>query len=386
MAVADHDVEAFAHSLSAKLASRSRHVCVFLGAGASKASGLPDVAALQTQVLAGLAAPQRDLFTKQLAGRTLEQALSRVRRIAALVEGTDTIDELTSIGAEELDAAVCREVVAALDVGAANLTAALRFAAWTARADYHLPLEVFTVNYDLVLERAFEELGVPYFDGFVGTLAARFRTELVEAAPGQGDAWMPSFLVRLWKLHGSVNWRWDDGARREVLRLGGAVTAGAAAAIYPSDAKYEESRRVPFVVLQDRLRRALHHPETLVLIAGYSFGDEHLNEVLFDAAQRRPRTEFVAFCYGDPSDELAERAERTPNLQVTGPGFAVLGGQRAAWSAPPDAPADLWESDGFGLGSFGNLAAFLARSSPPEGDLEQRLAALLAAAGKGAGV
>lgn len=382
--MADHDVEAFAHSLSAKLASRSRHVCVFLGAGASRAAGLPDVAGLQTRVLAGLVPAQRRLFTEQLAGRTLEQALSRVRRIAALVEGTDTVDGLTRTGAEELDGAVCREVVAALDVVAADLTAALQFAAWAARADYHLPLEVFTVNYDLVLERAFEELGVPYFDGFVGTLAARFRTELVEAAPGQGDAWMPSFIVRLWKLHGSVNWRWDDGARREVLRLGSAVAAGAAAAIYPSDAKYEESRRVPFVVLQDRLRRALHHPETLVLIAGYSFGDEHLNEVLFDAAQRRPRTEFVAFCYGDPPEELADRAERTPNLQVTGPGFAVLGGQRGAWSTPSDAPADLWESSDFGLGSFGNLASFLARSSPPEGDLEQRLVALLATAAKGA--
>jgi hypothetical protein len=119
--VADHDVEAFAHSLSAKLASRSRHVCVFLGAGASRAAGLPDVAALQSLVLAGLTTPQRMLFTKQLAGRTLEQALSRVRRIAALVEGTDTIDGLTRTGAGELDAAVCREIVAALDVAAADL-------------------------------------------------------------------------------------------------------------------------------------------------------------------------------------------------------------------------------------------------------------------------
>jgi hypothetical protein len=37
---------------------------------------------------------------------------------------------------------------------------------------------------------------------------------------------------------------------------------------------------------------------------------------------------------------------------------------------------------GFGLGSFGNLAAFLARSSSPEGDLEQRLVTLLVTAGK----
>jgi hypothetical protein len=53
----------------------------------------------------------------------------------------------------------------------------------------------------------------------------------------------------------------------------------------PSDAKYEESRRVPFVVLHDRLRRALQQPETLVIIAGYLFSDDDLNELIFDAAR-----------------------------------------------------------------------------------------------------
>jgi hypothetical protein len=44
------------------------------------------------------------------------------------------------------------------------------FAAWAARTNYLTPLEVFTVNYDLLIEEAFEEFLVPYFDGFVGTL------------------------------------------------------------------------------------------------------------------------------------------------------------------------------------------------------------------------
>src|SRR5438445_3684758 len=169
------------------------------------------------------------------------------------------------------------------------------FAAWAAQSAYHLPLEVFTVNYDLLLETALETWRVPYFDGFVGTIRARFHTELVEATPGLDADFVPAFFVRLWKLHGSVNWAWQDGS--EIVRLGQPVSEGRAAAIYPSDTKYEESRRVPFVVLQDRLRRALHQPETLLIVAGYSFGDAHLNELLFDAATRRERSEFVAFCY-----------------------------------------------------------------------------------------
>jgi hypothetical protein len=191
---------------------------------------------------------------------------------------------------------------------------------------------------------------------------------------------MPAFLVRLWKLHGSVNWQWEEATPRHVRRLGQPVDPGNAAAIYPSDDKYEESRRVPFLVLQDRFRRALHHPETLLLVTGYSFGDAHLNEILFEAARQRPRTEIVAFCYETPHDDLLAMAQQAPNLQVTSPDRAVIGGVLAPWTVPTGAPEGLWQPAGFALGNFSLLAQFLARSSPIEGELTQRLAQLLAAA------
>jgi hypothetical protein len=176
---------------------------------------------------------------------------------------------------------------------------------------------------------------------------------------------LPSLFVRLWKLHGSVNWmRANEG--HEIVRIGQPVPEGLPAAIYPSDAKYEESRRVPFIVLQDRLRRALHTPETLVLIAGYSFGDEHLNEMIFDAATRRERSEFVVFYYADLPASLCERAGRTPNVQLIGRTEAILGGVRADWKPPTDAAPDLWEGgeDGkLALPDFSHLASYLARSS-----------------------
>lgn len=382
----DHQVIPFLNGVSAKLAARSRHVCAFFGAGAARACGLPDIATLETQVVDGLDGAQRDAFQAQLEGRNLEQALSRLRRIAALLEGTsDEVDALTAEQAAELDRKVCRLIVAALDISGADPEPMLRLAAWAARADYHLPLELFTVNYDLLLEHALEALGVPYFDGYSGALRARFRTELVEAAPGDAEQWLPSFLVRLWKLHGSVNWAWEGGERAEVVRLGAAVPEGEPAAIYPSDTKYDESRRVPFVVLQDRFRRALSHPETLIVISGYSFADEHLNEMLFDAARRRPRSEFLAFCFDAIPDPLAERALTTPNLQAAGAKEAIIGGVRAAWAPPDGAPEDLWKDGAFALGDFRNLATFLARSTPPQGALEARLGELLAKAAADAG-
>ena len=291
-----HDPVRFVNDLSSKLASRSRHVCVFLGAGTSSACGLPDVSQLQDRVKLRLKTDDRRQLSRQLIGRNLEQALGRIRRIAALLDGDAELDGLSRSAAGGLDRKVCQAIVEELSTDTARLDPVLQFASWAARADYHQPLEVFTVNYDLLLETAFERIPLPYFDGFVGNLKARFYTDLVEGTPEDPGRWLSRSFVRLWKLHGSVNWAWDTAAETEIVRLGSPVSSASAAAIYPSDAKYDESRRVPFMVLQDRLRRALAQPETLTLVAGYSFSDEHLNEVLFDAALRRPRSEIIVFC------------------------------------------------------------------------------------------
>ena len=361
--MAGHNPMEFAVSLGAKLASRSRHVCFFLGAGVGKACGLPDIEGLQQLVLRDLQEDDKIAFERQLSGRNLEEALSRIRRIASLVSGDETVDSLTEHSASRLDGLVCQSVVSVLTGNGVDLTAARDLAAWVARANYLLPVELFTVNYDLVLENALENMRAPYFDGFVGALEARFHTELVEGWPGQPTEAIPVSFVRVWKLHGSVNWAWRG--TREIVRLGHPVPDGRAAAIYPSDAKYEESRRVPFIVLQDRLRRALHQPETIVLITGYSFGDDHLNEHIFDAATRRARSEFVAFCFREIPEHLAERAAITPNLQVVSDNEAILGGQRATWKKPEVAPSDIWTEGHFAMGDFRNFARFLARSADP---------------------
>jgi hypothetical protein len=370
----EHDPLKFARDLGAKLASRSRHVCCLLGAGVAAACGLPDVAELQKRVIARLGPENQKLLAREIDGGNLERALSRLRRIAALLAGDQEFEGFTAAKASNLDKEVCKAIITELDIKTAKLKPVYQLAAWAKRADYRLPLEVFTINYDLLLETALDTLRVPYFDGFTGTLRARFHPQLVEATSGRDEEWVPSFFVRLWKLHGSVNWIRDED--QQIVRLGQPVSEGAAA-IYPSDTKYEESRRIPFVVLQDRFRRSLYEPETLVIVTGYSFSDAHLNELLFDAAARRARSEFVVFCHSKIPDLLAERAASMPNLQVVTGGEAILGGVRARWKAPKEAPADLWDDAQLALRDFTNLAAYLARSSPPEPETDAFLLRLL---------
>lgn len=55
--MSEHHVLRFASDLSARLAARSRHVCVLLGAGSSRACGLPDVRGLEALVAEHLKEP-----------------------------------------------------------------------------------------------------------------------------------------------------------------------------------------------------------------------------------------------------------------------------------------------------------------------------------------
>ena len=360
-----HDPVRFVNSLSSKLASRSRHVCIFLGAGASKACGLPDISELQERITEHLDPESKQQLLAQLQERNLEQALSRIRRFAALLEGDTQVEGLTRDTATILDRKICQAIVGELSLESADLGPMAQFASWAARADYHWPLEVFTVNYDLLVETSFEDRRLPYFDGFVGNIRGKFHTDLVEATPEEPDRWLLPSFVRLWKLHGSVNWAWDEATNTEIVRKGSPVS-GSAAAIYPSDARYDESRRMPFLVLQDRFRRALAQTETLTLVAGYSFGDDHLNEMLFDAAERRPRSETIVFAYSEIPQTVLSQAATTPNLQAVTGDKAMLGGRLGTWEQPPEsAPsADFWDDGRFTLGDFRCLGAHLALSVP----------------------
>lgn len=357
----NHDPIEFASHLAQQLASRSRHVCLLLGAGVSKACGLPDVAGLQEHVSGGLDKEQREIYQHLLEERDLEQVLTRLRRLAELLGEGQELDGLTAQAARELDLAICRCITAALHLDDAQCDPMHALAGWALRAAYHQPLEIFTLNYDLLVEAALDSARALYFDGFVGTVSARFQPELIEPDATAEAVALPPAFVRLWKLHGSVNWGWV-GQPQEVVRLGAAVQDDRAAAIYPSDAKYDESRRVPFVALMDRLRRSLLEPETLVLVTGYSWRDQHINELIFDAASRRERSVFYVLCHDAIPDEVAERALSTPSLTVASPQEAIWGADRSPWTERDDLPG-IWEEGRFLLGDFARLAPQLARDT-----------------------
>jgi hypothetical protein len=347
-----------------KLAVRSRHVNLFLGAGASKACGLPTITELRDRVLAAIPGDLKASADFCFDGnRTLEHGLSRLRRMRSLLSDGVTITAIDVDTAQRLDEIICTTIVELLNDSEANIEPYRRLAAWLNAQEYLKPIEVFTVNYDLLLEHGLESESVHYFDGFVGSLTARFRADLVDILTDVARSLPPS-CVRLWKLHGSISWAYKTFETiEEIVRTGGPVHA--AAALFPSDEKYVESRRVPFVVLADRLRRALDVPESMTIVNGYGFGDDHLNELLFDAARLHPRSEIWVTCFGDVPKALEKNAILYPNIVVHGATRAIVGGRDLAWQ---DEPLSHVYAGQCLLGNFSELTYLLLSSNEADDD------------------
>lgn len=372
-----HNPERAAIELSEKLSPRGRHVVLLIGAGASCAAGLPDVAGLQAAVGDALDQPNRILYERILRGRNIEQALTQLRLIAEAVRGTDAmVEELTSAEATRMDRIICAAIARVIAAKANVSPAHSDWARWASRARQDEPLEVFTTNYDLLLESALEGVSAPYFDGFVGIYDGRFRPDLVDNMAPTPSLFPPSRWIRLWKLHGSISWvRLEDPAPGVVVRRAAAPdpTGTIPLAIFPSLQKYDESRRTPFVVLADRLRRSLAFPETLCVTIGYNFGDAHINEVLYDAVTLQPASEIVALFRSAAPAPVTEKARSIPNLTILEAAGATIGGQTMDWQAP-HADSGYWRDAKFTLGDFGSLARFLllslGRSEPQQPEIQ----------------
>ena len=160
-------------------------------------------------------------------------------------------------------------------------------------------MEVFTPNYDLLVEEAFERARVPYYDGFSGSHRPFF-----DAASVSTDE-LPARWSRLWKLHGSLGWAILDGT---VVRTG---ERGATELIYPYHLKYDQVTRLPYSALFERLRQFLLIPDTVLICTGFSFLDSHICAVLEEALAANAHTAVYAFQYRVLCEEAALLGSRT---------------------------------------------------------------------------
>lgn len=268
----------------------------------------------------------------------IENILSRLRVMISAAGNADTLAGLKRGEIQALEESVRKSIAKAVtpDLRPVTNFPHRKFARWLAKTSRKNPVEVFTVNYDVLIEHALEIERVPAFDGFVGSYKPFFHPDSlrrVESAPG-------SNWTRLWKMHGSVTWRRiEEDGRTRVIR-GAPDPSGEM--IYPSFQKYDESRQQPYSAFTDRLSRFLEQDDALLVVAGFSFGDEHINNLIFGALENRPRTHVYALQFGEvgPDADLTNRATQRPNMIIVAPKTGIIGGRQSIW-APVECPPFL---------------------------------------------
>lgn len=343
-----HDPKKAIETLRDHLASHDKPLAFLIGAGTSCAVKdpvgnplIPGIEALGERCRAAVLtlggdhtkayeAITADLDAALDRAPNIEDILSSVRGKIEAMTATDKLAGVDLAAMEQIEKAIRETIAGAAKPAEAQIPDHLphrALATWIASIDRRFAVELFTTNYDTLLERGLEDARIPVFDGFVGSREPFFEpASLAHEDDAPGRRWS-----RLWKIHGSINWHRPDRVDGRVVRTDETATGEL---IFPSLHKYDESRKQPFVAMLQRLADVLHRrEETVLFVLGYAWGDDHINDVIFDALATRERTHVFALQYEELSSdhELIKRAESRHNLIVYGPDTAVIGGMRRPW-------------------------------------------------------
>lgn len=188
-------------------------------------------------------------------------------------------------------------------------------------------LNIFTTNYDRLIEAGAELAGLHLLDRFLGNLMPIFRSSRLDLdmhynPPGiRGEPRYLEGVARYTKLHGSVDWvQTGKDIRRIGLPFGAANvepylqapglggTTAHQLMIYPNAAKDRETADYPYVELFRDLAAAVCRPNSTLVTYGYSFGDEHINRVIRDMLTI-PSTHLVVISYNDPLGRIMQTYE-----------------------------------------------------------------------------
>jgi hypothetical protein len=299
------------------------------------------------------------LKADDVANPTLEDWLTQVRALKLVAKG-GPVRDLSMVELDALETAITDGIVGLVERDLpSSATPFHAVASWAGATERQYPVEIFTTNYDLLLEQAFEAIQGPFFDGFVGVRRPFFDNASISA---NSEDPMPARFTRIWKLHGSVNWYMtsDDQVTRSEQ------ADGRRRLIHPSHLKYDESRQMPYLALQDRLRAFVGQRGALLITCGYSFSDRHINSVLAEALQANPTASLIAMLFGPLEGYGAARklAASHANLALYAQDGAVVGTREGPWAADQKTGTGLKENGADGvdllLGDFATFGVVLA--------------------------
>lgn len=378
-----HNPDRFMGDLRQILSQGRKRIGLLVGAGAPlsirldddgklSVSGkplIPGVEELTTAAVSGLT-EEKSVALKAISedlgnSANIETILSHVRLLQTAL-GKTKVNGLDGEGYKALGQDICAGIAKIVSVDLPlSRSPYHEIVSWIGGTQRAHAVEIFTTNYDLLFEQAFEAANAPYFDGFTGGHAPFFDPVTVAGND------LPPRWSRIWKLHGSLGWKISN---QIVIRTGNRESADL---VYPDHLKYDLTQKQPYSALFERLKQFLLTPDTVLLSIGFSFRDAHISAVVGEALAMNSNAAVLAFQYQALANEEPARklAFEHPNLSVYASDAAVIGGVEGAWR-PGDLPknwgeirASFWgsrqkdEAQSFLLGDFGRFCRFCALSS-----------------------
>jgi hypothetical protein len=153
--------------------------------------------------------------------------------------------------------------------------------------------KIFTPNYDLAFENACEKIGVSYNNGFRGVHMRKFdpdtfhnETYIKQDSIDRGKR-IATYL-NIYKLHGSISWQYaesiNDLYNLKEIQISDTSNkkdfAFESLMIYPIQTKKSYSLDLPYSELFRNFSKCLTESQNTLVIIGYSFLDEHINDII----------------------------------------------------------------------------------------------------------
>lgn len=181
----------------------------------------------------------------------------------------------------------------------------------------HKIINVFTTNYDLLIEESLESCRIKYVDGFSGRINPIFSTSnygiIFNRQTSISSMTSEVTTFNVYKVHGSLNW---DVKNDEIVFMDPSVKiAGIRDSIKTNDFEREYKRlaiinptkeklnqTVMNVNYYDQLRmycNELEKNNTLLMSFGFSFADEHIRSMTLRSLQGNPTLALVIFSFSE---------------------------------------------------------------------------------------
>lgn len=154
---------------------------------------------------------------------------------------------------------------------------------------------IFTLNYDLLFEMTAEKLGIFVNNGFTGFHERAFYPSAYQLdyhVKNPDGAKRINRGINLYKLHGSLSWYEDVNkppygiGERQVIPKNGLIEYDdikEGTIIYPVQSKKKHSLDLPYSEMLRQFVEAINKHNSVLIIAGYSFLDEHINDIIANA-------------------------------------------------------------------------------------------------------